>query len=329
MKEAGADARRPFLRFGMLSSKSSTRLLMNTALRTIGVLVFVLIFVPYCLAQRNASSEAISETEALQHITQKVDPVYPPIAKAAQVQGDVVLTISIDAKGNVVTEKVLSGPAMLLQAALDAVKQWQFNPFNANGVAVPVTTKITIPFQLPGPQLSPDQEKAAQAWFPLSDQCRSALKAQNKDDALNYCKQALDMSLKAGDLTSSDQLGRLLSYQYFGHALLMAGTVQEALEQENLAVAEAKRCVTDKDEEYAEPFFWRAIVEANLGDTNGSMSDFHTAEETMRRAIINLPDMKEHYNQYLAAILKQHAAVMEMLGKPADAEKLREQAAAL
>jgi len=314
----------------MVLAKFSTRLLlMNAALRFIGVTVFALLFMPRFFAQNSAPSGTVSEAESLQHLKQKVDPVYPPIAKAAQVQGDVVLSISIDTKGNVASEKVLSGPAMLQQAAMDAVKKWQFAPFAAGGASTQATTTNTIPFHLPGPQLTPDQDRAAQAWFPLSDQCRSALKAQNKDDSLNYCKQTLDISLKAGDLTSSDQLGRVISYQYYGHALLMAGRAQEALEQENLAVTEAKKCVTDKDEEYAEPFFWRAIVEANLGDTNGSVSDFRTAEETMRRAIANLPDMKEHYGKYLAAILKQHAAVMDMLGKPADAEKLREQAAAL
>jgi hypothetical protein len=66
-----------------------------------------------------------------------------------------------------------------------------------------------------------------------------------------------------------------------------------------------------------------------LGDTNGALSDFQIAEETMRRAIINLPDMKEHYNSYLSAILKQPAALLDIMGRPAEAEKLRDQAAAL
>ena len=109
----------------------------------------------------------------------------------------------------------------------------------------------------------------------------------------------------------------------------MSGKAQEALEQENLAVEEARKCVTDKEEEYAEPFFWRAIVEANLGDANASLNDFQIAEGTMRRAIINLPDMKEHYSTYFAAILKQHAALLDLMGRQADAGKLREEAAAL
>jgi tetratricopeptide (TPR) repeat protein len=194
-----------------------------------------------------------------------------------------------------------------------------------------VTTTLTISFHLEhhGPQPNAEQEQAAQAWFPLSNKCRDALKAQHTEDALNLCKQALDMSLKAGDLTNSDQLGRLDSHQLYGHALLMASRAQDALEQDNLAVAEAKKCVTDKDEEYAEPFFWRAIAEAHLGDANSALGDFETAEATMHRAIINLPDMKAHYSSYLAAILKQHAALLDLMGRQDEAAKLRTEAAAL
>lgn len=296
------------------------------------VVVFGTLLLSHALfGQTNASLNTISEADARQHLSQKTDPVYPPIAAAARIEGDVVISVVVDTKGQVASEKALSGPAMLQQAALDAVRKWQFSPFTVDGAAVPVTTSLTIPFQLEhhGPQPSAEQERAAQALFPLSDKCEKALKTQNKDDALNSCKQALDISLKAGDLTNSDQLGRLESYQLYGHALLMAGRAQEALDQENLAIAEAKRCVNDKDEEYAEPFFWRGIVEAHLGDANDALSDFQTAEATMHRAIINLPDMKEHYSSYLAAILKQHAALLDLMGRQDEAAKLRAEAAAL
>jgi hypothetical protein len=220
---------------------------------------------------------------------------------------------------------------MLRQAALDAVKKWQFAPFAVNGVAAPVTTTLTVPFHLEhhGPQPTADQEKAAQAWFPLSDKCRNSLKAQNSQDALDFCKQALDMSLKAGDLTSSDQLGIMLSYQYYGHALLSAGRPQEALEQENLAIAESTKCLTDKDEEYAIPFFWRAFIETQLGRNDAALADFSTAEASERKAILNLPDMETKYGQELASMLKQHAALLDSMGKVAEADKLRAEAAAL
>ncbi len=299
-------------------------------LRLAGLCALILV-AQLSTAQGNLAPRAESEADARQHLTQKTDPVYPPIAAAAHIEGDVVISVVIGVNGKVTSEKALSGPAMLQQSALDAVKKWQFTPLTADGTAAPATTTLTIPFHLEhhGPQPTAEQEQAAQAWFPLSDKCEKALKTQNKDDALNSCKQALDISLKAGDLTNSDQLGRLESYQLYGHALLLAGRAQEALDQENLAIEEAKKCVTDKDEEYATPFFWRAVAEANLGQGDAALADFQTAEETYRRAITNLPDMKKIYGQYLASTLKTHAAVLDMMGNHADAEKLRAEAAVL
>lgn len=283
------------------------------------------------LAQTDAVPRALPEIEARQHLIQKVEPIYPPIAAAARIEGDVVISVLIDAKGNIASERALSGPPLLQQAALDAVKKWHFTPFTENAALRTVSTTLTIPFPPESyiPQLTPDQEKADQAMSSLSDQCRSALKAQKAQDAMDLCKRALDMSFQAGDLTAGTQLGRLFSHQLYGHAMLMAEKPREALEQENLAVTEAVKHLTDKQIEYAEPFFWRAIVEANLEDTSSALRDFQIAEETMRRAIIDLPDMKEHYIAYLSAILKQHAALLDSMGRAADAEKLRAEAAAL
>jgi TonB family protein len=273
----------------------------------------------------------IDAVEAQKHLTAHVDPVYPAIAKAAAVQGEVKISVVIDGAGQVASEKVVSGPPMLQQAALDAVKKWRFTPFEVNGTATQTTTTLTIPFYLEkrdgGP--TPDQEKAAQAWFPLSDKCRSALKAQNTQDSLDYCKQALEMALKAGDLSSSDQLAMLESYQSYGHALLAAGRLQEALAAEDKAVDVAKAHLKDTDQEYAMPFYWRAIAEAQLGHGETASADLTIAEETHRKAITHLPEMKKTYSQYLAAILKQHAALLDQMGKTADAAKLREEASSL
>jgi tetratricopeptide (TPR) repeat protein len=180
-----------------------------------------------------------------------------------------------------------------------------------------------------GPQPTADQQEAAQDWFPLEEKCMSAIKAQAVNDALDTCRQTLDMSVKAGDLTSSTQLARTGSYQLYGHALLLADKKQAALAQEYMAVDEARKCLTDKDQEYAMPFFWRAVVEANLGQNDEALADYSVAEATHRKAIANLPDMKQRYGQVLAAILKEHAALLDKMGRADEATKLRAEAAAL
>jgi TonB family protein len=292
----------------------------------------MLLFAQVSIAQVANPAQAVSESNARQHLVKKSEPVYPPIAQAARIQGDVIIAVVIGTDGSIASEKVISGPAMLQQAALDALKMWRFTPFLTNGIATQATTTLTFSFQIdkPGEGPSAEQEKAAQAWFPLSDKCRKALMAENTQDAKDFCKQALDMSFKAGDLNSSDQLGRMLSHQYYGHALLLAGGRSgEALEQENLAIAEAKKCLTDKDQEYAMPFFWRALVEESMGQGDAALADFTIAEATHRKAILNLPDMKETYGKTLASILKYHAALLEIMNSPDEAAKLRAEAAAL
>ncbi len=80
----------------------------------------------------------------------EVKPVYPPIAKTARVQGNVVLQAEISKEGTIQNLRVLSGPPLLIQSALDAVKQWRYRPYVLNGEPVEVETTITVMFSLTG-----------------------------------------------------------------------------------------------------------------------------------------------------------------------------------
>jgi TonB family protein len=77
-----------------------------------------------------------------------VDPVYPPIAKSQHVAGDVRIDALIDANGRVSSMKVLSGPALLHQPAMEALRQWKYQPATLNGTAVPMHFTVTIQFHL-------------------------------------------------------------------------------------------------------------------------------------------------------------------------------------
>jgi protein TonB len=79
----------------------------------------------------------------------KVPPVYPPDARAARVQGAVVLAAIIGQDGSVQSLRVVSSASPLLEkAALDAVKQWRYRPYLLNGNPVEVDTQITVNFTL-------------------------------------------------------------------------------------------------------------------------------------------------------------------------------------
>jgi protein TonB len=76
----------------------------------------------------------------------EVPPVYPSIARSAQVQGDVVIEATIDEAGKVADARVVKSVPMLDQAALDAVRQWEYQPSLLNGVPTPVVMTVTVKF---------------------------------------------------------------------------------------------------------------------------------------------------------------------------------------
>jgi protein TonB len=81
-------------------------------------------------------------------LVQKVDPAYPAVARVAHVEGTVVISAVIDKTGNVVSEHVVSGPELLAQAALNAVKQWKYQPTYLNGQPVDLAMEVTVNFEL-------------------------------------------------------------------------------------------------------------------------------------------------------------------------------------
>ncbi|HXJ87586.1 MAG TPA: energy transducer TonB [Candidatus Binatia bacterium] len=78
----------------------------------------------------------------------KVVPVYPPLARQARIQGEVVLDAIISRDGTVERLTALSGHPMLVPAAIDAVKQWRYKPYVVDGKPVPIETHVTVNFSL-------------------------------------------------------------------------------------------------------------------------------------------------------------------------------------
>jgi protein TonB len=75
-------------------------------------------------------------------------PAYPTLARAARVEGTVVLEATISKSGSIENLRVVSGQAMLRQAALDAVSQWRYRPYLLNGEPVAVETTVNVVFNL-------------------------------------------------------------------------------------------------------------------------------------------------------------------------------------
>ena len=77
----------------------------------------------------------------------RVEPKYPKIAQGARIQGQVVLTAIISKAGDVQNVTLISGHPMLVPAALEAVRLWQYRPYMLNGEPVEVETTITVTFR--------------------------------------------------------------------------------------------------------------------------------------------------------------------------------------
>jgi TonB family protein len=83
------------------------------------------------------------------HLAYRVEPAYPPEARQQRVEGPVKLHLVVGANGKVSNMQALSGPPLLVPAAMDAAKLWQYLPALLNGQPVEAEQDIEIDFQLP------------------------------------------------------------------------------------------------------------------------------------------------------------------------------------
>jgi protein TonB len=80
----------------------------------------------------------------------RAQPIYPPLARAARIQGTVLLRAIISRTGTIENLQMISGHPMLVGAAMDAVRQWRYRPYILNGDPVEVETQVTVKFSLSG-----------------------------------------------------------------------------------------------------------------------------------------------------------------------------------
>ena len=78
----------------------------------------------------------------------QVKPVYPSQAKAARIVGDVIVSVGIDENGYVKDVMVVEGYPLLIQSAIDAVRQERYAPYVFRGEMIPVKTTVLVPFRL-------------------------------------------------------------------------------------------------------------------------------------------------------------------------------------
>ena len=291
-----------------------------------------------------------------QHIDHKAFPAYPPIAKAAHIQGTVAFDLRIGTTGKIESMKVVSGHPMLQQAAIDCLKQWTFHPFQKDGVAVEAMGQYSIIFVLSdqsnttighGPQsATPDvhtvtvrvlSDNAAQGpdtalndkFDSADDACKKAILSRQFNAAtVSVCK---DAAMLAETLPiDGNCVARRSAFVYAATAYGDIGDFKSALPWAEKAVQVVKLGHDDNSGSSA-AFATKGSVEGYLGDFSAADRDLTIAEEFDRKGVESARQSQaengNYYERDLAKNLQLHAKVLEAMGRHDDAQKKLDEAA--
>ncbi|NIM13435.1 MAG: TonB family protein [Candidatus Aminicenantes bacterium] len=111
---------------------------------------------PYFICLQREENQSIIDKEPIPvspdkpRLMKRAKPLYPKYALARKIQGEVILDAATDIEGNVAELYVVDGVKELTVAAIEAVKQWKYEPYIKDGKAVPIRFTVIIHFDLPG-----------------------------------------------------------------------------------------------------------------------------------------------------------------------------------
>jgi TonB family protein len=304
------------------------------------------VFVGFVVGIASAESQVpkipnLSQEDLASHLMTYVAPAYPAIAQAAHVQGDVVIHVEIGLDGLVRSTEVVSGPAMLRQAAVSALKQWRYVPFHSGKETIAVTGDVLIKFTLDGkPEVHTPHESSANGsysivvTFPTADHssepdgeiasrfevpwqaCTHGVIAHSTDaSTANACKTAaaiVDQFPK-----DSRFVEKRSAYVYAATAYANVRDLQTALLYANKAV-EVVELGHDGNSGDEAAYSVRGEIRALSGDMYGGDKDLSVAEDYARRGQLTGPLKRD---------LTFHAELLKRMNRPEEAQaKLAEAA---
>lgn len=273
-----------------------------------------------------------------------VAPTYPAIAQAAEVQGDVVIHIEVGLDGLVRSTRVVSGPPMLRQAAVAALKQWRYVSFHSGRETIAVTGDVLITFVLHGGKgevhtahestangsysvtvTLPTPDHAGEADADIANRfeipwqvCTRGVIAHSVDtQTADACKQAAAIA----DQFSPE--GRFIekrsAYVYAATAYGNLRDLETALRYADKAV-EIVRLGHDDNSGDEAAYSIRGEVRALSGDMPGGDKDLSTAEDYAREG---------HLTGVLKRDLQFHAELLKQMNQPEEAQAKLDEAAKL
>lgn len=204
--------------------------------------------------------------------TRRVEPNYPPLAKAARVSGSVVVEVTLDEEGNVISARVISGHPLLKDAAVSAAKGWKFNPTLLQGTPVKVIGTITFNFNL-------DHSREIEA-----------VKKQLVDDP-----NSADLHSQLGGLLRSDGKYEEAIVEY-GRAIELGGETAEVLFDLGEAYSGAGRLGAAVDSykralSVNGPSGFGTSIKARLGEMYMRQSRYEEALEVFKQVVAEVPGL--------------------------------------
>jgi TonB family protein len=271
------------------------------------------------MAQTDAP-KTVSTTEASSHLVQRVEPTIPPLAKAVKIGGKVKLHIVISPSGEVSSATFVSGHPLLVQAAIEAVKQWKFNSFLEGEKPIAVATDVELEF--PG-GMTESESAVRDRYFRVEDECRSLVKTAKYAEAEVKCREAVKIS---EDLPKEVVLERTDALSMLANAIFLQRRFSEAIPLYEKALEIDKGYRKPDDADLASEY-------ANLGRAYGVTGNLAKADElyslavsTFKAAIKSLPSMYENYSRRLQRTLNEYAQLKEAEGQSEAASALRQEA---
>ncbi len=222
----------------------------------------------------------------------RVEPVYPPQAKAAKVSGSVLVELTVDEKGGVIAARAISGPPLLRDSAVSAAKGWKFKPTALSGVPVRVIGTITFNFNLDvGPKHIEDlgnevkkNPTSADARYELGSayyfaaRYQEAIKELKKaiqirpEFAQAHCKLGLSLGvLKSYNEAASSFKEAIRLDPEYADAMVGLGLVDSVLYIYDEAIANFKRAI-ELEPQVADTFFALAMTYSAMGRHNDAIS---------------------------------------------------------
>jgi TonB family protein len=298
------------------------------------IIYFLLFSIGVALAPAQELKK-VSAAEAETRLVKGIKPQYPPMAKVAHIQGDVIMTATITETGSVRDLKVAMGHPILAQAAMEAVRHNEYQPFMENGQPVAVRTTIKVGFVMAESPLEGDFHQASNA-------CQLAIERQQFAEGEAVCNHAAELAAQLPD--GFDRY----RFAAFGNAGRVATRLNKPADaahdfEQQVNLAQSSRQFMFSTE--------TSVLDARLnlarayqasGDLQKAASAYGATERAIHSSLGNLnggrmqarpadnnASLERSLQKGLKQTLEEHAALLRQMGKQSEADELEQRARSL